>query len=307
MKSRVLSLLTALCLCAALSIPAFAAQDMTKNQIWVYDGQTVGDNACYHNMDEDSSGKGWSWSTAAQTLTLSGFEDCFNVHALGNTVKATVYLTPGTTNTITQGLTMWVGYGSDISTLAIRGTGSRDVWGSVDCTYMDIQDATMTVGNTVPRLIMRSGSLTARGISYNDLDVVSEEAYYGGSVKLDNQGFPAFWYITEQTALLPYSKVPATDKDGTPLIFGIYQDIGGMSFQGYGYADGTPATTAVIGGSMAAPTGFTDVATGAYYADAVDWAVEAGVTNGTSDTTFSSERTCTRGQIVTFLYRGFAE
>ena len=90
MKSRVLSLLTALCLCAALSIPAFAAQDMTKNQIWVYDGQTVGDNACYHNMDEDSSGKSWSWSAAAQTLTLSGSEDCFNVHALGNTVKATV-------------------------------------------------------------------------------------------------------------------------------------------------------------------------------------------------------------------------
>ena len=55
-----------------------------------YDGQTVGDNACYHNMDEDSSGKGWSWSAAAQTLTLSGFEGCFNVHALGNTVKATV-------------------------------------------------------------------------------------------------------------------------------------------------------------------------------------------------------------------------
>ena len=82
MKSRVLSLLTALCLCAA--------QDMTKNQIWVYDGQTVGDNACYHNMDEDSSGKSWSWSAAAQTLTLSGSEDCFNVHALGNTVKATV-------------------------------------------------------------------------------------------------------------------------------------------------------------------------------------------------------------------------
>lgn len=68
-----------------------------------------------------------------------------------------------------------------------------------------------------------------------------------------------------------------------------------------------PATTVVIGGSMAASTGFTDVATGAYCADAVDWVVEAGVTNGTSDTTFSPERTCTRGQIVTFLYRGFAE
>ena len=56
-------------------------------------------------------------------------------------------------------------------------------------------------------------------------------------------------------------------------------------------------------GSPSAPdAGFADVTS-----DAVDWAVDAGVTNGTSDTTFSPERTCTRGQIVTFLYRGFAE
>ena len=38
---------------------------------------------------------------------------------------------------------------------------------------------------------------------------------------------------------------------------------------------------------------------------AVDWAVEAGVTNGTSATTFSPDSTCTRGQIVTFLWRAF--
>ena len=51
MKTRVLSLLTALCLCAALGTSAFAAQDLTKNQIWVYDGQSVSDDMCYHNMD----------------------------------------------------------------------------------------------------------------------------------------------------------------------------------------------------------------------------------------------------------------
>ncbi len=48
---------------------------------------------------------------------------------------------------------------------------------------------------------------------------------------------------------------------------------------------------------------FADVAAGAYYADAVLWAVEKGVTTGTSATTFSPEDNCTRGQIVTFLYR----
>ncbi len=48
---------------------------------------------------------------------------------------------------------------------------------------------------------------------------------------------------------------------------------------------------------------FTDVPGGADYAKAVAWAVEEGVTNGTSSTTFSPNDTCTRGQIATFLYR----
>ena len=48
---------------------------------------------------------------------------------------------------------------------------------------------------------------------------------------------------------------------------------------------------------------FTDVKPGAYYYNAVLWAVEKGITNGTSDTTFSPDETCTRAQIVTFLWR----
>ena len=52
---------------------------------------------------------------------------------------------------------------------------------------------------------------------------------------------------------------------------------------------------------------FTDVADTTLYAPAVDWAVQNGVTSGTSATTFSPESTCTRGQIVTFLYRAFGK
>ena len=57
-----------------------------------------------------------------------------------------------------------------------------------------------------------------------------------------------------------------------------------------------------------APTtvnGFTDVAAGDFYAEAVAWAVENGVTNGTSATTFSPSNGCTRAQIVTFLFRAY--
>ena len=48
---------------------------------------------------------------------------------------------------------------------------------------------------------------------------------------------------------------------------------------------------------------FTDVKEGTYYYKAVLWAVEKGITNGTSETTFDPDETCTRGQIVTFLWR----
>ena len=48
---------------------------------------------------------------------------------------------------------------------------------------------------------------------------------------------------------------------------------------------------------------FADVKAGSYYYDAVLWAVEQGITKGTSDTMFSPDATCTRAQIVTFLWR----
>ena len=50
---------------------------------------------------------------------------------------------------------------------------------------------------------------------------------------------------------------------------------------------------------------FADVPTGAYYYDAVAWAVENGVTNGSSATTFSPNMVVTRAQMVTFLWRAY--
>lgn len=52
---------------------------------------------------------------------------------------------------------------------------------------------------------------------------------------------------------------------------------------------------------------FNDVSDSAYYAEAVRWAVGNEVTKGTSSTTFSPDNLCTRGQIVTFLYRSFVK
>ena len=48
---------------------------------------------------------------------------------------------------------------------------------------------------------------------------------------------------------------------------------------------------------------FTDVKKGAYYYNAVLWAVKNNITTGTTPTTFSPDAPCSRGQIVTFLYK----
>ena len=55
------------------------------------------------------------------------------------------------------------------------------------------------------------------------------------------------------------------------------------------------SATATVGG-------FTDVKTSDYFADAVQWAVERNITSGTSKTTFSPDATCSKAQILTFLW-----
>ncbi len=85
-----------------------------------------------------------------------------------------------------------------------------------------------------------------------------------------------------------------------------------------GFADGTfgvdntctrgQSVTFLYRAMGSAPTttnGFTDVAANAFCADAVAWAVENGVTNGTTASTFSPSNGCTRAQIVTFLFRTY--
>ena len=52
-----------------------------------------------------------------------------------------------------------------------------------------------------------------------------------------------------------------------------------------------------------AASGMTDVVSGSYYEKAVAWAIENGITTGTTTSTFSPDATCTRAQAVTFLYR----
>ena len=112
----------------------------------------------------------------------------------------------------------------------------------------------------------------------------------------------------KQVGKNPFSDVKATDYYYLPALWAYNEKIvTGEKFEG-----DTPCTRAATvtyiwkseGGYKLKPISrFTDVPTDSDFALAVAWAVGKKITSGTSDTTFSPDDTCTRGQIATFLYR----
>lgn len=112
-----------------------------------------------------------------------------------------------------------------------------------------------------------------------DLADVSSDAYYAEAVRWAlSQG------ITTGTADGRFSpNAPCTRAQSVTFLFRASK----------ASADGAPA--------------FSDVAADAYYAEAVKWATDNGITNGTTSSTFSPGSGCTRAQIVTFLWRLYAE
>ena len=111
---------------------------------------------------------------------------------------------------------------------------------------------------------------------------------------------------------LPFTDVAVTDYYYDAVLWAAENDITGGVDDTH-FAPNAPCTRAQIvtflwraAGSPAPKSSdmpFEDVAAGSYYHDAVLWAVEQGITVGTSATTFSPDDTCTRAHIVTFLWR----
>lgn len=93
-------------------------------------------------------------------------------------------------------------------------------------------------------------------------------------------------------------KLTVTDKDGNRLSLSDKGD-GKYTFT----MPGSKVSVDALFSKIAAAVSFRDVNQSDYYYDAVQWAVEKGITEGTSATTFSPGASCTRAQMVTFLYR----
>ena len=122
----------------------------------------------------------------------------------------------------------------------------------------------------------------------------------------------AMFKASAPTGKNPFTDVPAGSYYEDAVIWavdkGITTGTSATTFNPNGICTRAQAVTFLwrAAGSPAAKSSampFADVKAGSYYYDAVLWAVEQGITKGTSDTMFSPDATCTRAQIVTFLWR----
>lgn len=175
--------------------------------------------------------------------------------------------------------------------------------------------------------------LPAKGSSSPSFTDVASDAYYADAVAwaVENEvttGTTATTFSPNDTCTTAHfltflwraldCPVPTAESPFTDVAEDVYYSqssvwayekglVSGTAFNG-----NTPCTRAMmveylwkLAGSPEAEAAadFSDVAADALYAQAVAWGVAQGITNGTSDTEFSPDATCTRGQIVTILYR----
>ena len=191
----------------------------------------------------------------------------------------------------------------------------------------DIRNGTVTANR---RYAERGDTVTITvkpddGFKLDDLTVTDKN---GNELKLTDKGngkytfkMPAgkvtvsATFAPEKTAADYFADVPANSYYADAVSWAAKNGITGGIGNGL-FGPNQPCTRAQIvtflwraAGSPEpkAMSSFADVSTDAYYAKAVAWAVENGITTGTGDGKFSPDATCTRAQSVTFLFRAIGK
>lgn len=200
-------------------------------------------------------------STLVTAVSGNGEPVSINGQALSTGGSATVAIpNSGTTDIV-------VGIGAKTYTLTIlrnSGTGGNQGGGGSGYSYYTIKATAGAGGSISP-----SGNVSVREGRDQAFTITPDKGYAVANVKIDGKSIGAVKSYTFENVRRTHT---------IEVIF--------MK------ANGTPQTGV-----------FVDVATGSYYEDAVDWAVENGITKGTDDTHFSPDGICTRAQAVTFLWR----
>ena len=234
------------------------------------------------------------------------------VPVLGVTLdKQTMSLTVGSTSTLTATITpmdaanqslTWTSDKEAVATVDENGKVTAVAEGTANITVKTV-DGEKTAVCAVTVTAKTSGGSSSGGSSTPAYPVTTPNKPENGSVTVSptsaKRGSVVTITVTPDAGYV-LDKLTVTDKDGKELSLTKKSDTEYTFVMPAGKVEITPS---FVKQAEEPSRVFVDVKTGDYFYDAVLWAVEKGITNGTSAETFSPEAPCTRAQIVTFLWR----
>lgn len=239
-----------------------------------------------------------SYATATPVLGVTLDKQTMSL-TVGSTGTLTATITP--TDAANQSLT-WTSDKEAVATVDENGKVTAVAEGTANITVKTV-DGEKTAVCTVTVTAKTSGGSSSGGSSTPTYPVTKPSKTENGSVTVSptsaKRGSVVTITVTPDAGYV-LDELTVTDKDGKELSLTKKSDTEYTFVMPAGKVEITPS---FVKQAEEPSRFFVDVKTGDYFYDAVQWAVEKGITNGTSAETFSPEDPCTRAQIVTFLWR----
>lgn len=277
MRKRIASLFLALLVCMGLTVPAMA--DVEANQTGLVSG------AYTYQVNSDGSAtitafnKNWTYGNhnKLETLNIPASLDGHPVTAIAG--YAFTYYMPGGTKHIV--------IPEGVKRIESDAFVSQYMGGSNEVVSIDVPSTVTYIGDGAFSNQSALRQFTCRS---KDVQITGSNVFYG-VYDCTFYGYPDSTFQQYVDAMPKTYQKQVTDSNTYTVKW--VDTPTNNSFQNLSAAsDAKPAAPA-----------FTDVAASAYYSTPVQWAVGKGITTGTTASTFSPNNTCTRAQIITFLYR----
>ena len=188
---------------------------------------------------------------------------------------------------------------------AVNAAKNNVVTGKIIAKQADVDAMAQAIENAITALVKKPspGSSSSGSSSRPSYPITTPDKTENGSVtvtpKSAKRGSVVTITVTPDAGYV-LDELTVTDKDGKDVALTKKSDTEYTFVMPAGKVEITPS---FVKQAEEPSRVFVDVKTGDYFYDAVLWAVEKGITNGTSAETFSPEAPCTRAQIVTFLWR----
>lgn len=187
---------------------------------------------------------------------------------------------------------------TDESIKTLSAAAEAVIRGKVIAKQTEVDAMAKAIEDAIAELVKKPSSSSSSRPSYS---ITTPDKTENGSVNISStsakRGSTVTITVTPDAGYV-LDELTVTDKDGKDVALTKKSDTEYTFVMPAGKVEITPSFV-----KQTPSQAFVDVKTGDYFYDAVLWAVEKGITNGTSAETFSPNAPCTRAQIVTFLWR----